>query len=139
MLGDNNNTEESNTYNYSPKPSSYQNNSYDDSYEKEAAPSDEDSLNNLLNQLEKKLLNQVYPNDTTEVRVSRLEKFIFNSSSDDYSMNERIERLATVIKAQPSNELYQDMGILNNYNTQLAGKGLSLAAIILMIIAGIIL
>jgi len=133
VIGANNNTEEDDNYSYHSTPES----SYSESYSESSPSSGDASLNNLLNQLEKQLLNQVYPNDTTETRVSRLERFIFNASSDNYSMNERVERLATVIKAQPTNEIYQDVGILNN--SQLAGKGLSLAAIILMIVAGLIL
>ena len=52
-------------------------------------------------------------------------------------MDERIERLATVIKARPSNEIYKDANLLKN--SQLASTGLSLATIILMIVAGLLL
>ena len=113
------------------------NNIEDDDYQSYAPSSNDESLNNFLNQLEKQLMNQVYPNDTTETRVSRLEKFIFNQSSEDYPMNERLERLSTVVKAQPSNEIYKDMAQLNN--SQKIGQGVSLIALILMIIAGLAL
>jgi len=132
VSGSNNNSDDD--YSYSSPSSSSDNDSYSESY---SAPSDDESLNNLLNQLEKQLLNQVYPNDTRETRVARLERYLFNNSSDEYSMNERMERLATVIKAQPSNEIYQNAGLLNN--NQLAGNGIGLAAIILMIMAGLLL
>lgn len=133
VIGANNNSEEDDD-NYSSPTSSSDGDKYSESY---TPPSSDESLNNLLNQMEKQLLNQVYPNDTRETRVARLERYMFNNSSDGYSMNERVERLATVIKAQPTNEIYQDAGLLNN--NQLAGSGLSLAAIILMIMAGLLL
>ena len=133
VSGSNNNYNEDDD-NYSAPASSSSFSSDNDSY---SSPSGDDSLNNLLNQLEKQLLNQVFPNDATEVRVARLEKFIFNEDSSDYSMNERMERLATVIKAQPTNEIYKDAGLLNS--NQLAGSGLGLATIILMIVAGLLL
>lgn len=117
VIGSNNNFEDEENYNQSS-------NSFND-----------DSLKNLLNKLEKQIMNQVYPNDTDEARVSRLEQFIFNQSSDDYPMNERIERLATVIKAQPSSEIKKDIALLNN--SQMFSQGLSLAALIIMIIAGL--
>ena len=107
------------------------------SSENDSSSSSEESLNNLLNQMEKKLLNQVYPNDTTDTRVARLEQYLFKNSSDNYTMDERIERLATVIKARPSNEIYKDANLLKN--SQLASTGLSLATIILMIVAGLLL
>ena len=135
VTGSNNNSEEDDYP--SPRSSSSfssDNESYSESY---SPSSDDESLNNLLNQMEKQLLNQVYPNDTRETRVARLERYLFNNSSDEYSMNERMERLATVIKAQPSNEIYQNAGLLNN--NQLAGNGIGLAAIILMIMAGLLL
>ena len=134
VTGSNNNSEEDDYS--SPRSSSFSsdNESYSESY---SPSSDDESLNNLLNQMEKQLLNQVYPNDTRETRVARLERYLFNNSSDEYSMNERMERLATVIKAQPSNEIYQNAGLLNN--NQLAGNGIGLAAIILMIMAGLLL
>jgi len=132
VSGSNNNSDDD--YSYSSPSSSSDNDSYSESY---SAPSDDESLNNLLNQLEKQLLNQVYPNDTRETRVARLERYLFNNSSDNYSMNERLERLATVIKAQPTNEIAQDIDLLNN--GKLANNGIGLAAIILMIVAGLLL
>ena len=132
-IGATNNSVEEDDKSSSPSVSS-ENNS---SSENDSSSSGEESLNNLLNQMEKKLLNQVYPNDTTETRVARLEQYLFKNSSDDYAMDERIKRLATVIKAQPSNEIYKDAGLLNN--GQLASTGLSLATIILMIVAGLLL
>ena len=98
--------------------------------------SNEESLKNLLGQLENKLMDQVYPNDSVETRVSRLENFIFNQSSTDYPMKERIERLATVVNAQPSNEINNDIAQLGN--NQIAGQELGLAALILMIVAGLV-
>ncbi|HBG49044.1 MAG TPA: hypothetical protein DDW90_05995 [Cyanobacteria bacterium UBA9971] len=136
IIGSNNNSDED--YNYSAPAFSSSFSSDNDSYsESYSSPSDDESLNNLLNQMEKKLLNQVFPNDTRETRVARLERYLFNNSSDEYSMNERLERLATVIKAQPSNEIVQDMNLLNN--NKLAGNGIGLATIILMIVAGLLL
>ena len=134
VTGSNNNSEEDDYS--SPRSSSFSsdNESYSESY---SPSSDDESLNNLLNQMEKQLLNQVYPNDTRETRVARLERYLFNNSSDNYSMNERLERLATVIKAQPTNEIAQDIDLLNN--GKLANNGIGLAAIILMIVAGLLL
>lgn len=111
----------------------------DDDYSSNSAPSDDDdaSLNNLLNQMEQQLMSRTYSNDSTESRVSRLENFIFNQSSADYPMQERIERLSTVIKAQPSDEIYKNMAQLKN--DQMLGQGISLVALILMIVAGLIL
>jgi len=102
-----------------------------------SSSNDNNSLNTLLEQMEKQLMNQSYPNDSEKERVSRLENFIFNQSSDDYPMQERIDRLATVIKAKPSDEIYNNMAQLQN--DQMMGQGLSLAALILMIVAGLIL
>lgn len=107
--------------------------SSDDSY----SADNPDQLNDLLFQLEKQLLNQTYPNDDTETRISRLESNIFNEKSDNYPIEERINRVAAVVKAEPSNELYKDMAQLKNY--QDLGQGVSLAALLIMIIVGIIL
>lgn len=97
--------------------------------------SDNNNLNDLLTQLESKLLNQAYPNNTQEERVSRLEKYVFNQSSNEYPMQDRIDRIAAVVKAQPSDELYKDTAQLQKL--QMAGQGLALAALIIMIIAGL--
>lgn len=98
------------------------------------ALSTEVSLNNLLNELENELFKVTYPNETVEERVSRLEKSIFDSSSESYPVNERLERISAVVKAKPSGELNKDMAQLRTY--QSSAKGLTLLAIILMIIAG---
>lgn len=94
------------------------------------------SLNDLLNKLEKQLLNQVYPNDSTETRVARLEKNIFNEPADDYPMNERIERIAAVVKAEPKDEILGDLSQIDN--DPMLKQGVSLATLILMIVAGLV-
>jgi len=96
---------------------------------------DEESLKNLLAQMESQLMNQVYSDDPVEARVSRLENYIFNQSSESYPMSERIERIAAVVKAKPSGELNKDMAQLRNYQT--AEQGVTLLALILMIVAGL--
>jgi hypothetical protein len=101
-------------------------------------PSDEDgSFNELLTDLEQKLLNQTFIGDTQESRIARLERTVFNSSSDGYSKKERIDRIAAVVKAQPSGDLFKDTAQLQKFQT--AGQGVALITLILMIIAGIVL
>lgn len=137
VMGTNNNSDEDDSSTRTSSSSGSFSSDSENYSENSSSTSEDESLNNLLNQLEKKLLNQVYPNDETETRVARLERFLFNDSSSGYSMNERMERIATVVKAQPTNEIYQDAGLLNS--NKLANNGLGLATIILMIVAGLLL
>jgi len=113
----------------------YRSDSSDD--EENYSYSNEDSLRNLLDELERQLINSNFSGDSTQTRVSRLENYIFNQSSDDFPMQERIDRLASVIKSRPSSEVYKEMTELGKY--QNISQGLSILAIIIMIIAGIIL
>jgi len=99
------------------------------------ASRDNESLKALLAQLESNLFKEVYADDDIENRIARLEKSIFDEVSDDYSEQERIDRIAAVIKAKPTAEINKDMAQLSNY--QRAGQGLTLLAIILMIVAGL--
>lgn len=139
VLGDNDFNEEDNNVSSSNDDKYSSHDSYSSSEKVYSDDSEDDSgsgnLNNLLFDLEKKLLNQTYPNESTEERVSRLESFIFNKSSDEYPMDERIDRISSVVKATPSNEIYKDLAQLKN--SQMLGQGLSLVALILMIVAGI--
>ncbi len=130
IIGENKNSddEDSSLSSYSDK------NSYSETY---TESSENDSLDNLLNKLEKQLLNQVFPNDSREQRVARLEKYLFNNSSEEYPIEERMERLAAVVKAQPTNDIYQGLSQLGGNQTM--ENGISLATIILMIIAGLLL
>ena len=94
----------------------------------------EENLKSLLSRLEKELMNRDYPDDNIEDRVSRLENSLFSGSADERPMPERIDRIASVINSKPAVELNRDLAQLKKY--QAAEQGLTLLAIILMIVAG---
>jgi len=94
------------------------------------------TINSLLNEMEKQVFNTTYPYDTTDQRLSRLENKIFNDSSPDDSISDRLERLTAVIAAEPSNELYRDMSQLRQY--QNITTGLTATAVLLMLLKGLL-
>jgi len=104
--------------------------------ENNSEPMSPDSVNTLLNGIEKSTFNTTYPSDSVESRLSRLETKIFNQTSPDDSVQDRIERLAAVVNAQPSNEMYKDMSQVRKY--QQVGTGITAAAILLLLLRGLL-
>lgn len=98
---------------------------------------DNNSINIILEKLEKETFKTLYPYESIETRLSRLENKIFNQTSPEDSTDDRIERLSAVISAQPTSEIYKDMSQLNQY--QNVGTGLTAATIILLILKGLLL
>lgn len=130
VFGENNNPRYEDSYPSYNTAKSYSGTGYGSS-------SGNDSLSTLLFQIEQEMFNRTYPNETTEQRISRLETYIFNETSSNYPTEERLQRIASVVKAQSSDDLYKDTAQLNKM--QNIGQGVSIVAIILMIIAGLVL
>lgn len=96
----------------------------------------DDSVNLLLKRMETDIFNQTFPNEPVDARLSRLETKIFNSSSPEDSLNDRIERLSAVISARPTNELYNDMASVRQYQSMT--NKISAAALLLLIMQGLL-
>ena len=99
-------------------------------------PMDSQTINTLLSKMETETFKTTYSNESPEARLDRLENKIFNKTSPDSSINDRADRLSAVITAQPSNDLYKDASQLRQY--QQVGTGITAAAILLMIIRGLL-
>ncbi len=69
-----------------------------------------------LYELEKKLLGTVYITEPVDNRLARLEKFVFNKSSDSYSTEERLQRLCAYTDARESGHYYDNQAQLRQYN-----------------------
>lgn len=86
----------------------------------------------ILYELEKKLLGTVYINEPTEVRVSRLERIVFQASSDNYPVEERLQRLCAYADAKDSDQYYNDQAKLNQYAN--VANGVRVISLLFMIL-----
>ncbi|MDD3150133.1 MAG: hypothetical protein PHV68_04790 [Candidatus Gastranaerophilales bacterium] len=92
----------------------------------------EDSKLAIIKVLEERILAQTYENAPIEERLARLENKMFNNSYSDEDFESRIERIATVAKAQQANEIYEDNKLMRTY--QKASTGITMVSIALLIL-----
>ncbi|HSA06600.1 MAG TPA: hypothetical protein P5556_05435 [Candidatus Gastranaerophilales bacterium] len=71
--------------------------------------------------LEKQFLGSVYPSDSLDVRVTRLENKVFSESSEEYSMEERIQRLSAYADASNPDDFFEDQAQAQKYNNIITG------------------
>lgn len=96
----------------------------------------DENVKSVLNRLEKETFKVTYELEPTESRVARLENSVFNQTSAEDNIEDRIDRLAAVISAKPSSELYRDISKLRQYQT--ATQQITAAALIIMLIKGLL-
>lgn len=98
----------------------YQNNTYNENY------------STILYNLEKQTLGVTYPTEPANTRVTRLENKLFAGSSENYPMDERIQRLTAYADAQNSDEYFQDQSQMKKYTTMTNGaKAISILFMVL--------
>ena len=83
--------------------------------------------------LEEKILNNTYPNDTVNDRLSRLENKVFETDFFYDDAKIRIDRLASVSKAKKSSHKYDNNRFYSKLNT-----AVSIGSMLLMVLAFIL-
>lgn len=97
--------------------------------------SQEQSL--IVYELEKKLLGSVYINEPINTRLSRLENYVFASSSDNYPTEERLQRLIAYSDAVEDEDYYNDQDQLRQYNKM--ATGMKVISVLFMILQAFLL
>ncbi len=86
----------------------------------------------ILYDLENELLGTVYITEPVETRIARLEKKVFNQSSENYPAQERLQRLCAYVDAKSSDQYYDDQSKLRKYANYANGaKAISILFMIL--------
>ncbi len=98
----------------------YQNNNYNENY------------STILYNLEKQTLGITYPTDPIKIRVTRLENKLFAESSENYPMDERIQRLTAYADAQNSDGYFQDQSQMKQYTT--VANGVKVISVLFMVL-----
>ena len=86
-----------------------------------------------ISQLEKKILNTTYENESNNDRLARLESSVFDTEFYYDNEEERIHRLESAIKGQQSSSKYD-----NNKFQQRLNTAMQIGAMILMVLACIL-
>lgn len=96
------------------------------------APKSQDEFSIVLYELEKKFLGTVYIAEPPNMRIARLERVIFQESSDSYPMDERLQRLCAYAQAKESGTYYEDQSKLRQYANM--ANGVRVISILFMIL-----
>ena len=86
-----------------------------------------------LTTVEKKMLRQTFPNDTTENRLSRLETYMFGTQFSSDDVQTRLDRVSSAYQAQKSAGKYD-----SNKFTQNMATAMQIGTLILMVLACIL-
>lgn len=92
------------------------------------APSIDTELMEKLEAIELKIFNRTFANESVDSRISRMEKIQFNSTASDMSDNDRLDRVASVMRAHASStqeKISQDFAGIPGVGATQAVSGLT--------------
>ncbi len=90
----------------------------------------------LLAEMEKLTFGKSFLSESPQMRLARLEQKLFNNISPNDSLNDRLERVAAVAQAQPSNSTYGDLAKMRKYRK--VATGITVTTIVLLILKNLI-